>query len=62
MKFARYLAHGEIAYGIVEGDMITQISTTPFEPYERIDHRHSLDQVKLLAPGQPSNPLVDEQE
>ena len=53
MKFARYFAHGEIAYGVVEGDRVRQITTTPFDDYEITDHEHTLDQVKLLAPHEP---------
>ena len=34
MKFARYLAHGEISYGVVEGDSVKQLTTSPFEDYE----------------------------
>ena len=53
MKFARFSAHGEVAYGVVEGNLVRQISTTPFGPYEVIDHAHTLDQVRLLAPVEP---------
>ena len=51
MKFARYFAHGETAYGVVEGDRVRQITTTPFEEYEVTDHEHGLDEVRLLAPS-----------
>ena len=53
MKFARYFAHGETAYGVVEGDRVRQITTTPFEEYEVTDHEHGLDEVRLLAPLEP---------
>ena len=53
MKFARYVAHGEVAYGVVEGDMVRQITATPFVPYEVTDHAHALDHVRLLAPVEP---------
>ena len=54
MKFARYEAHGEIAYGVVEGDVVRQITSTPFEEYKITDHQHPLSQVKLLAPCTPA--------
>ena len=54
MKFARYEAHGEVAYGIVEGDAVRQITSTPFEKYETTDHVHGVSDVKLLAPCSPS--------
>ena len=53
-KFARYEAHGEIAYGIVEGDTVKQITAAPYEDYSVTDHTHSLSEVKLLAPVVPS--------
>jgi len=53
MKFARYEAHGEVAYGVVENDAVFQLTTTPFEDYEITDHGHGLDDVHLLAPHIP---------
>ena len=58
MQFARYYAHGEVAYGVVEDGMVKQITTTPFEDYEVTDHIHSLDQVQLLAPVQPGKVIA----
>ena len=53
-KFARYEAHGEIAYGVVEGDVVKQITTSPLEDYEVTDHTHNLSEVRLLAPVVPN--------
>ena len=53
MRFARYYAHGEVAYGVVEDGMVKQITTTPFEDYQVTDHTHPLDHVQLLAPVVP---------
>ena len=33
MKLARYEAHDEIAYGVVEGDTVRQLTASPFEEY-----------------------------
>ena len=54
MIFARYLAHGEIAYGVVEGDTVKQITASPFEKFEVTDHTHPISDVKLLAPCEPA--------
>jgi 2-keto-4-pentenoate hydratase/2-oxohepta-3-ene-1,7-dioic acid hydratase in catechol pathway len=54
MLFARYEAHGEIAYGVVEGNSVRQITTTPFDDYEVIDHVHALSEVRLLSPCTPA--------
>jgi 2-keto-4-pentenoate hydratase/2-oxohepta-3-ene-1,7-dioic acid hydratase in catechol pathway len=52
-KLARYEAHGEIAYGVVEGDVVKQLSGPPFGDYQVTDHTHALSEVKLLAPVVP---------
>ena len=53
-KFARYEAHGEIAYGVVEGDVVKQITASPLEDYQVTDHTHALSEVRLLAPIVPN--------
>ena len=58
MKLARYEAHGEVAYGVVEGDMVRQLTASPFEEYEITDHAHSLSEVTLLAPCTPGEILA----
>jgi 2-keto-4-pentenoate hydratase/2-oxohepta-3-ene-1,7-dioic acid hydratase in catechol pathway len=58
MKIARYEAHGEIAYGVVEKDSVRQLSASPFEDYEVTDHTHRLSQVRLLAPVVPSKVIA----
>ena len=54
MKLARYEAHGEVAYGVVEGDAVFQLTASPFEDYQVTDHAHPLSHVRLLAPTAPS--------
>ena len=58
MKFARYLAHGQVNYGVLEGDTLKEITTTPFEDYQVTDHAHALSEVKLLPPTAPSKILA----
>ena len=58
MKFARYLAHGDVSYGVLDGETLRQITTSPFEEFEITDHVHTLSQVKLLAPALPTKILA----
>ncbi len=58
MKIARYLAHGQISYGVVEGDTVKELSASPFEQHTVTDHAHKLSEVKLLAPCVPSKILA----
>ncbi len=50
MKYGRFEANGQSAYGIVEGDSIREISSAPFEEYSETGAVHRLDAVRLLAP------------
>ena len=52
--FARYEAHGEVAYGVVDGNTVRQLTAAPYEEHEVTDHTHTLDEVKLLAPVVPN--------
>ena len=58
MKIARYLAHGHVHYGAVEGDSVSALTASPFEDFEVTDHTHSLNEVKLLAPCVPTKILA----
>ena len=58
MKYARYLAHGQVSYGVLEGDTLREITTTPFEEYQITDHAHGLSEVKLLPPTSPTKILA----
>ena len=58
MKFARYLAHGQISYGVVEGDSVKELSASPFESFRVTDHTHPVSDVKLLAPCTPRKILA----
>jgi 2-keto-4-pentenoate hydratase/2-oxohepta-3-ene-1,7-dioic acid hydratase in catechol pathway len=58
MKYARYLAHGQVSYGVLDGETLREITTTPFEEYEITDHTHGLSEVKLLPPTAPSKILA----
>ena len=54
MRYARYEAGGEVAYGVVEGDSVRDLTAAPYEPHETTDHVHALSGVRLLAPVTPN--------
>ena len=58
MKIARYLAHGQISYGMVDGDSVKELSASPYEDYTVTDHTHPIDHVKLLPPSEPTKILA----
>lgn len=53
-KFLRFEAHGETAYGVLEGDTVKQITAAPYEDYKVTDHSHPLSDVRVLAPVVPN--------
>ena len=53
MRWVRYEANGHPVYGIVEGDMVTEVRGDPFAGYEKTATRRPLSSVKLLVPVEP---------
>ena len=53
-NYARFSNKNKIAYGIVEGEQITEISNSPLEAYSVLKETHKLNDVKLLSPVEPS--------
>jgi len=53
MKFVRYSIKDKITYGIVENDEIQQIKGSLFDKVTFTGEKHSLSEVKLLAPIRP---------
>ena len=53
-NYARFSTKNKIAYGIVEGETITEISNSPLEAYNVLNETHNLSEVKLLSPVEPS--------
>ena len=53
MRWIRFETNGRAAYGILEGDMVTEVKGDPFAGYEKTATRHSLGSVKLLVPVEP---------
>ncbi|HHW31898.1 MAG TPA: fumarylacetoacetate hydrolase family protein [Clostridiaceae bacterium] len=54
MKYLRFKYNGTTRYGILEGDIIKEISGNFFEEFGYTGREFELDEVKLLAPCIPS--------
>lgn len=54
MRFVRFSKDGRIAYGVLEGEAVQEITTTPFLRWGRGPEVHALGEVRLLAPCLPS--------
>ena len=54
MKFIRYQTKDNICYGSWEGDFVREIRGSIFEDYEVTSIKYPLDEIRLLAPVQPS--------
>ena len=50
MRWIRYEADGHPVYGILDGDMVTEVRGDPFAEYEQTTTRRPLSSVKLLVP------------
>jgi 2-keto-4-pentenoate hydratase/2-oxohepta-3-ene-1,7-dioic acid hydratase in catechol pathway len=52
-KYVRFQAGRTIAYGIVEGDNVRELSGDLFGAWKKTETTHSLAEVKVLVPCQP---------
>ncbi len=55
MKFARFRVNDTVAFGIVEGDQVREISGSLFGDWSATDKVHALADVRLLVPTQPKH-------
>jgi 2-keto-4-pentenoate hydratase/2-oxohepta-3-ene-1,7-dioic acid hydratase in catechol pathway len=53
MRWLRFEKDHEIRYGIVEGDIVAEVDTSPFEPWRRTGDAHAVDDVRILTPVVP---------
>ncbi|HUA52584.1 MAG TPA: fumarylacetoacetate hydrolase family protein, partial [Candidatus Sulfotelmatobacter sp.] len=53
MRWIRFTAKGKTAYGILEGERITEVSGDPFSRHERTSTTHALSAVKIEIPVIP---------
>ncbi|NQW17252.1 MAG: fumarylacetoacetate hydrolase family protein [Chloroflexi bacterium] len=58
MKFVRYNAGGSDSYGILDGEIVKEISGPGYSDYSETGATHSLGDVKLLAPALPKKMLA----
>ncbi|MEZ5852502.1 MAG: fumarylacetoacetate hydrolase family protein [Hyphomicrobiaceae bacterium] len=53
MRWIRYTAAGRTAYGIIDGETITQVTGDPFDGYEKTATTHALSAVRVELPVVP---------
>ena len=53
MRWIRYEADGHPVYGILDGDIVTEVRGDPFAGYVKTTTRRPLSSVKLLVPVEP---------
>ena len=53
VKFVRYRTENKTSYGILDGEIIREISDAPFRAYKETGVSQKLAQVKLLFPSTP---------
>jgi 2-keto-4-pentenoate hydratase/2-oxohepta-3-ene-1,7-dioic acid hydratase in catechol pathway len=53
MRWIRFTSGGKTAYGILEGETITEIAGTPFGSFEKAQRTHKLGEVKIELPVVP---------
>ena len=58
MKFLRFQSGDTIAYGLLEGDRVRQLSGDLFGSWSKTDKTHALKEIKLLPPTQPTQVLA----
>lgn len=54
MRLVRFLAHGNPAFGIVNGDEVAELDGDFFSPFKTLKACHAYSQIALLAPCSPS--------
>ncbi len=54
MRYVRFTHLGHPTYGVVEGEMVIPITTTPFEKFGKVNNPLPLSSVELLSPCVPS--------
>jgi 2-keto-4-pentenoate hydratase/2-oxohepta-3-ene-1,7-dioic acid hydratase in catechol pathway len=55
VKFARFKVNDTVAFGIVEGENVREVSGTIFGDWKKTDKVHALSDVKLLTPTRPQH-------
>lgn len=58
VKYVRFQYGDAVAYGILEGDTVQQLTGDLFGKWTKTDTKHPLKSVKLLPPTQPTQVLA----
>lgn len=58
MKIVRFEKDKTISYGILEGDKVSKIDSSPYEEMKSSNEKFPLEDVKLLAPCEPSKVIA----
>ncbi|MDO8749650.1 MAG: fumarylacetoacetate hydrolase family protein [Dehalococcoidia bacterium] len=53
MRYVRFQVGTHVAYGVLGGDVVREITAPPYGAYKVTDRTHKLSEVKLLAPIVP---------
>src|SRR5438309_11196569 len=53
MKWCRFQSGKTMAYGIIDGTTVTEVTGSPFESYSKTSNTSILSRVKLLVPVIP---------
>ena len=57
-RYVRFQQGDRVAYGLLEGDQVRQLTGDLFGAWSKTDTTHALREVKLLPPTQPSQVLA----
>jgi 2-keto-4-pentenoate hydratase/2-oxohepta-3-ene-1,7-dioic acid hydratase in catechol pathway len=58
VKYLRFQTDTTVAYGILEGDRVRELSGDLFGKWSKTDVTHALEEVRLLPPSQPTQVLA----
>ena len=58
VRYLRFQKGDTIAYGILEGDRVRQLSGNLFGNWSKTETTHALKEIKLLPPTQPTQVLA----
>ena len=53
-NYVRFENKGNISFGVLEGDTVSEISNAPFDSYQTTGETFSLSNIKLLSPVAPN--------
>lgn len=57
-RYVRYRSGDTTSYGLLEGNRIHQLTAAPYKEWKRTGKSHSLNDVQLLVPSEPTKVLA----